>query len=220
MKNAGQDNDLKQPPRMAARGSCLRAFFMNGPVAVVLLFAAFPAFAGQEGGHGSAGLPQFDASTFPQQIFWLLFAFAFMYLFFARSTLPTLSRILENRREHIQSDLAAAERLGQEADQAQRVYEEKIEKARLDATAIISGAIDAGRQASEESLKHFQERADKDIETAEKRINTARQNALEGMNAAAAEAAALALEKVSGLPGDVRLARSVIDALAQKARAA
>lgn len=180
---------------------------------------SLPAWA-QEEPHGSAGLPQFDATTFPQQIFWLLIVFVFLYGFFARNTLPTLSRIIENRREHVQSDLDSARRLGEEADHVQRVYEESLEKAREEASTIVSAAIESSRRTAEENQKHFHEKAEREISAVEKRAESARNSALESINSVAAEAAAQAVEKLSGLPGDVRAARTVIDDLGRKARAA
>lgn len=197
----------------------------SGPFALAVALAAFafleagvPAWAKEP--HAAAGLPQFDSSTFPQQIVWLLLAFAFLYVFFSRSTLPTLSRIIENRREHVQSDLAAAERLGAEADHVQKVYEESLEKARIEASGIVASATQSARHSAEDSLRQFQEKAEREIATAEKRVDKAIQNARESMNSAAAEAAALMIEKVAGLPGDLGVARSVVDDLTRKARAA
>lgn len=195
------------------------ARFVFSSVLFLSLFAALPALA-EEDAHKAAGLPQFDFSTFPQQIFWLLIVFVFLYGFFARNTLPTLSRIIENRREHVQSDIDSARRLGEEAAHVQKVYEDTLGKAREEASAILSAVVESSRHAAEEGQKHFHERAEREISAVERRFENARNNALESINSAAAEAAAQAVEKLSGLPGDIRAARAVIDDLERKVRAA
>lgn len=199
--------------RLSSVLSALFAFFL-------VLFCGAAWASEEPHAEGSAGLPQFDATTFPQQIFWLLVAFVFLYGFFSRSTLPTLSRIIENRREHIQSDLDSARRLGEEAAHVQKIYEESLEKARVEASAITSAAIESARHIAEENLKAFHEKAEHEISSIEKRTENTRRNAVQSLNLLAAEASALAVEKLSGLHGDKDLARAVVEKIQTEARTA
>ncbi len=193
--------------------SALSAFFL-------VLFSGAAWASDEPHAEGSAGLPQFDATTFPQQIFWLLVAFVFLYGFFSRSTLPTLSRIIENRREHIQSDLDSARRLGEEAAHVQKIYEESLEKARTEASAITAAAIESARHVMEKNLQAFHEKAEHEILSMEKRTENTQRNAVQSLNLLAAEASALAVEKLSGIHGDKDLARSIVEKIQTEARTA
>ena len=59
----------------------------------------------------SAGMPQLDFSTFPNQIFWLLITLVVIYLLLSRVALPRIGGILAERAGTITNDLAAAEDL-------------------------------------------------------------------------------------------------------------
>src|SRR5690606_29116053 len=93
----------------------------------------------EPGDHGKKGLPQFDVSTFPRQIFWLTLTFAFMYLVFARKTLPAISGVLEHRRERIASDVRAAESLKKDVERVRSEYEAAIAAAQSDAQKLLMG---------------------------------------------------------------------------------
>ena len=54
-----------------------------------------------EGGHGEAGFPPFDPSTFPSQILWLAITFGLFYLFLKKVIMPRLGGILEVRENRI-----------------------------------------------------------------------------------------------------------------------
>ena len=56
-------------------------------------------------GEKKAGLPQFDTTTFTSQLFWLAIAFAIMYVYFAKSSLPALSKVIDARRTLLRNDI-------------------------------------------------------------------------------------------------------------------
>lgn len=169
---------------------------------------------------GGGGLPQFDVAHYPGQIFWLLLVFAFMYFFFANRTLPTLSRIIEGRREHVQSDLDAANRFNAEAESVLKTYEDSLGKAKEQASGMVASTLSDSRQSVEKALSDFRSRADEEIDALDARVIRTRESAAVHIETAAAEAAILVLEKVSGLREDVGRARALIDDLGKKVRAA
>ena len=101
----------------------------------------------------SAGLPQLDPTWFASQIFWLLIVFGALYFIFSRSILPALSTTLENRHEHIQSDLDTAERLKEEAETVQSNYEAVLVDARAKASTPPIKAIWISRRPMQASLR-------------------------------------------------------------------
>ncbi len=122
---------------------------LNGGSAVGVEQAAIelPATAQEN----SASMPQLDFSTYSSQVFWLLATFLLLYLLISRSALPRIHEIVEKRRHRIESDLDRAERLSEEATQAQAAYEQMQRQAQENATALIDEASTeiAERQESE-----------------------------------------------------------------------
>jgi len=112
----------------------------------------------------SAGLPQLDATTFPSQLFWLLVTFVVLYMVFKSKTLPEISGVLENRRDHINSDLETAEKLRREAEEVRQTHESGLEKARAESTKILADMQAKLKAKADKSSSEFQETATKEID--------------------------------------------------------
>lgn len=200
----------------------LSAFIGTG-VLISTAFAA-QALAAETAGHGaeagSGGLPQFDPTWFASQIFWLAAAFAFLYFFFATKTLPEISSVIENRRNHIRSDLDMAEKLTADAEKVQETYEEGLEKARAEADEAIQSVDDAMKKKAASEYEAFRQRSEAEILDAEDRIRRAKASAMDDMNTIAAEVASVAVKKIIGASTDVQKAKSIVESLAGKAEAA
>lgn len=89
---------------------------------------------------GSAGMPQLNFDTFPNQIFWLVVTLVVIYLILSRIALPRIGGVLAERKGTITNDLAAAEELKQKAVAAEQAYNEALEKARAEAAKIVAEA--------------------------------------------------------------------------------
>lgn len=89
---------------------------------------------------GSAGMPQLDFSTFPNQIFWLVVTLAVIYLVLSKVALPRIGSVLAERSGTITNDLAAADELKQKAVQAEAAYQEALVRARAEAGRIVAEA--------------------------------------------------------------------------------
>ncbi len=209
--------------------SGIRQFALT--VSVWLGSASVALAAGGSHGHedahhaegGSEGLPQFDPSSWPSQIFWLAVAFLVLYIFFSRKTLPEISGVIENRRVHIQSDLDSADSLTNQAEEVQTAYEESLEKAREDASGIIIEVEDAMKAKAANEFEAFRQRSEKESGNAEKRIQKARAEAMDQMNTIAAEVAAEAARQIAGIPVDAKSVEAVVRKLnngKEKAKAA
>lgn len=161
----------------------------------------------------SGGLPQFDPSSYPSQIFWLVIVFSAMYFFFSRKTLPEISNVIENRHQHIQSDLDTAEQLREEAENAHRAYDEALDKARLEASNLFTEAERSIKDKSTREFQAFYERSSEEIKATEAGIEKAKSEAFEEMSTIAAEIAAQAAEKIIGVSTDLQKAKTIIESL-------
>lgn len=170
--------------------------------------------------HGSGGLPQFDPSSFPSQVFWLLLVFAFLYVFFAKKSLPAISQVIENRREQIKADHDAAQRLRDEAESVLNAYESGLSHARSESARLNTDAATEVKSRAEAALKAFQTRADDRIHAAEQGLNDSKAGVMDEMNTIAAEIASAAAEKIVGISTDIDQARSVVQSLNKLSKAA
>ena len=168
-----------------------------------------------EAGHheSSGGLPQLNPATFPTQIFWLFVTFGVMYFLFSRKSLPEISGVIENRRQHIDSDLDAAQKLREEADRLQQAYEEGLDNARQQSTQAFMDVEQAMKDKGERTAKEFHDRSAAQLEKADKAIASAKTVAMEEMNTLAAEIARKAAEKIIGVETDIKQAKDVVKSI-------
>lgn len=183
----------------------IRRIAMLAGTAVLWTAAARAAGAEAEGGTG--GLPQFDPTHFPSQIFWLVVAFAVLYWLFTRKALPRISEILEERQDRIAADLDRAAELRREAEETYARYERMLEDARERAHALIVEAQQRIARESAERQAALDRELQQKIAAAEAEIAAFRERALADIADAAAEIVAAVVEKLAGLtlaPAEIR----------------
>ena len=88
----------------------------------------------------SAGMPQLDFSTFPNQIFWLVVTLVVIYLVLSKVALPRIASVLAERQGTITNDIAAAEDLKAKAAEAEEAYNKALADARAEAGRIAAEA--------------------------------------------------------------------------------
>lgn len=173
---------------------------MNKLIALyIVALSALPSFAHAAGEAAKGGLPQFDPEWFASQIFWLAISFGILYMIFAKKTLPDISSVIENRKNHIQSDLETAEKLTAEADAVHDAYQENLNKAQSDAADAIKEVENKGKSSAERAMEQLRQKADAAILDTESKIEASKMAAMDDMNQIAAEAATHAVEKITGL---------------------
>lgn len=197
--------------KLAAYTFC--ALMVSVAFGVQAAFAADPHHGGEHAEGGGAGLPQFDPTHFPTQIFWLAVTFVILYAVFSSRVLPDISGILENRRVHIESDLETAERLRKEADSVQAAYESNLDQSRLQAANLVGDVHQTMKHKTEMSLKALREKADHQINTLEVRLLATKVEAMEQMTTIAAEVASEAAAKIIGTPADLDHAKSIVQSI-------
>jgi F-type H+-transporting ATPase subunit b len=163
--------------------------------------------------HGR-GFPPFDAQSFASQLFWLVLIFAALYLLMSKLALPRIGSILEERRRHIERDLAEAQRLKQESDDAIAAYEAALAQARARAQALANENHAKAAAAAEARRKEIEAELNARVAQAEKEVAASRSAALANVRSIATEAAAAIVERLTGLvPADQEVAEAVGEVL-------
>jgi F-type H+-transporting ATPase subunit b len=189
---------MRHARRLAGLAASLLAF------APAVLKAAEAAHVEQE----PRGMPQLDPTSYPSQIFWLAVTFLIFLLIATRVALPKISRVLEDRRERIDRDIARAGELSTEAEKVLAEYERLSAEGRASAQALIREANElAAAEAATEQGK-VGKRLAHDIETAERRIADARKAALESIGGVAGGIAQAATERLIGVKIDAETAEA------------
>lgn len=104
--------------------------------------AADGAVDAAHGGAEAVGMPQLDFSTFPNQIFWLVVTLGALYYLMTRIALPRIADVLAERQGTITNDIAAAEELKLQAQEAEKAYEKALADARAEAQRIAQETRD------------------------------------------------------------------------------
>ena len=165
--------------------------------AILLAFASVgPALAADE--HGSAGMPQFDVTRFPSQIFWLVVSFAVLYFLMAKLVLPRIGGIVESRDAKIQADLDAAQKANDAARAAAQEQEKALSTARGQASQLVREAAEAAAAQTSAKMHEIADRLAGEITAAERRIGEQRSQALTGLAGMSAEIASAVLTRLVG----------------------
>ena len=174
-----------------------KRFGLTAVGAVAFATLSLSAQAATEGGGG--GLPQLDISTFPTQIFWLIVTFAVLYVIMSKIAVPRIADVLEERQERIEDDIETADRLREEAEKVKAEYEAAVADARAKAHDLVKKAMDEIAEANAKAETAAAKKTAETTKAAEDRITAQKQEALSSLKAVAAESAAEATRKLTGI---------------------
>jgi F-type H+-transporting ATPase subunit b len=160
--------------------------------------------------HGR-GFPPFDSQTFASQMFWLVLFFVVLYVLMSRVALPRIGSILEERRRHIDGDLAEAQRLKSESDAAIAAHENALAQARGRAQALANETREKAVAAAGVRRKEIDASLNSRITAAENAIAATRAAAMANVRGIAGDAAAAIVERLTGV---APASREVADAVA------
>jgi F-type H+-transporting ATPase subunit b len=164
------------------------------------------------GEHGK--FPPFDSQTFPSQLFWLVVVFIALYLLMSRIALPRMASILEQRRKHIDADLAEAQRLKGESEAAIAAHEAALAEAHTKAQTLASDARAKAAADAEARRKDLDAKLAQRIAEAEKDVAAARSAAMTRVHGIAEETTRALVERLIGVtPSDQDVIQAVKDAL-------
>lgn len=150
------------------------------------------------GGEAHGAFPPFDPETFGSQLFWLAITFGLLYYLMAKVALPRIGTILEERNDRIADDLAEAEKLKQETDEAIATYEQALGEARQNAHGIAQTARDKAKAKIDADRDRIEADLGDKITAAEAEIATVTATALADVDAIARDAAAALVQELVG----------------------
>ena len=177
-----------------------------------LVLAAGGAWAAEKG--GGHKFPPLQAETYASQIFWLTIIFAALYLLMGRIALPRVGRILQDRQQHIDGDLAEAKRLKETSDAAIAAYEKALADARGRAQALANETREKYAAEAETARKSLDDTLNERIAAAERTIAARRTEAMANVQDIAVTTAAAIVERLTGnAPSNADVAKSVTDVL-------
>lgn len=142
--------------------------------------------------------PPLDPTTFAPQLFWLALTFGVLYVILSRVALPRVSEVIEERRDRIQRDLDAAERLKDETDKAINGYEAALADARSNASGIAKEERETLSAEVEREQAKVEDQISAKLAEAEARIAETKQNALTKVTEIASETASAIVGKLIG----------------------
>ena len=155
-------------------------------------------------------MPQLEPHDWAPQLIWLVVTFGILYLLMVYVALPRIGAVIEARAAQIAKDLAAADQLRRETEEAIAAYEQALAEAKQKAHAIV----DEGRNKLKEETAA--ERAKLDAELgkksaeAERRIQEAKNSAMREVNAVAADVAAdIVRQLIGAAPAKAEIEKAV-----------
>ena len=165
-----------------------------------------------ETGESSAGMPQLDFTTFPNQIFWLVVALVVTYVLLSRIALPRIASVLADRQGAIQRDLDMAEEMKQKAVEAEEAYNKALADARAQAAEIMAET----KAEIQADLDKAMEKADAEISAkaaeSEKAIAAIRESAMKSVTEVANKTAADIVKAVSPGTADAKAIKAAVTA--------
>jgi len=155
-------------------------------------------------------MPQLNPLDWAPQLIWLLITFGILYLLMVYVALPRIGGVIEARAAHIAKDLAEADKLRRETEEAIAAYEQALAEAKQKAHAIV----EEGRAKLKEETAAERARLENDLAKrsaeAEARINEAKNSAMREVNAVAADVAADIVRRLIGLaPAKAEIEKAV-----------
>jgi F-type H+-transporting ATPase subunit b len=164
------------------------------------------------GSHG--GFPPFNAHTFPSQLVWLVISFVLLYALMAKWALPKVGHVIENRQKGIAGDLAEADRLKRQSEEAVAAYEKALADARANAQAIANATREKQAAEAEATRKRLEDELNHRLADSEKTIAATKQAAMSNVRGIAEDTAAAIVERLIGTaPGAQAVAAAVRDVL-------
>lgn len=165
----------------------------------------------EHGAEASAGMPQLDFSTFPNQIFWLIVTLVVIYFVLSRIALPRIGAVLAERSGTITNDIAAAEELKHKAVEAEAAYQQALTDARAQASAIVAEAKADIQSELDAELKKADKKIAAKAAESEKAIADIRDGAVKSVTEVAKDTAK-ALVAVFGGTADAKTITAAVAA--------
>ena len=158
-------------------------------------------------------MPQLNPLDWGPQLLWLLITFGILYLLMVYVALPRIGSVIEARAARIANDLATADKLRRQTEEAIAAYEQALAEARQKAHALIEeGRAKLKEETAGERARLEGELAKKSAE-AEARIDAAKRAAMKDVSTVAADVAAEIVRRLIGIaPAKAEIEKAVVTA--------
>lgn len=158
----------------------------------------------------AAGLPQFDPSSWPSQLFWLAIFFGVLYWLMAGYFLPRIGGTIEERGDRIADDLDQAAEFRQQAEEAEKAYNQALADATAKAQAIAAETREALSVEIAEIAAEANASSAENLAKAEAQIAAMKTEASKKVREAAIETTRAV---IAALIGETPTAETVADAM-------
>ena len=142
-------------------------------------------------------LSQLD-TVFLSQLFWLFLVLGIIYFFVGRGIVPKVEETVDARDAKIESDLAEAERLREQADATEEAWRGRMNEAHAEAQANSAAAKAKADIAAQKRVAKADAAIAVTLQAAEAELASARTNALAEIDGIAAESAQDIVAKLTG----------------------
>jgi F-type H+-transporting ATPase subunit b len=163
---------------------------------------------------GKIQFPPFNKETFASQLFWLAVFFIALYVIIARLAIPRIGGIVQARRDHVEGDIAAANRLKDQSDAALQAYEKSLADAHSRAQQMAGETRDKLNAEAEERRKRLEGELNAKLAEAEKTIAATKSAAMANVRVIAVDTAAAIVQRLIGAaPAGAAVEAAVADVL-------
>ena len=144
------------------------------------------------------GMPQFNAETFPSQLFWLIVTFLLLYLCMNFLVLPRIRNNIRLRKNKIANDIERTELLKDQIEKTVLDYESKILHAKKQASENTKNALEKASHEFNLQLDTVKKRIIQKINKAESEVKEYKKNIENEVNSVSINLSSSILEKVIG----------------------
>jgi F-type H+-transporting ATPase subunit b len=116
-------------------------------------------------------------------LFWMLVNFLIVFGILAKFGFPVITRMVNERRDHISQSLKAAEEATKKLENVRQESLTILDEARIRQTEIIKKAIADGEQIVRNAQQKAAEETEKQLEAARRSIDLQKEKALSEINA-------------------------------------
>ena len=141
-------------------------------------------------------MPQLDFSIFPSQFFWLCVSFFLMLFIMSKFIIPKTAEMINLRKAKIDADLEAAAELKKKVEKTHEKYNLALKKATDEANVSLQQTREDLADTIEHRQAELSAELNREVVAGEKKINAAKQKALDGIEDMVAELAPLVLHKL------------------------
>lgn len=160
--------------------------------------------------------PPFQRDTFASQLVWLAICFVLLYLLMSKVAIPRIGGILQSRKQSVADDLAAANQLKAQSDQALKAYEASLAAARGRAQALANETRERLNAEAEQARRKLEAELQDKLAAAERSIASTKTAAMANVRSIAVESASAIVERLTGrAPAPAAVEAAVAGALKQ-----